>query len=294
MGTNKTTRPDTNHSNNGIMEQPMLSVTLMAKRLHRKVVDVEEYLENNQPPFDRDQQDRLKRMSKYMQNQRSRMKQAWKIHNDTGKLDNVDNSNIAKIVKESEDEVREAIEETKKYLTLSDQSGPAVEAKNEIEKDQKVTGQENEHNNVDATTTEMPQLHNPHIRKVDVASLPVNKIRTEKRPDQKLSRTEVTLEMVIAMVEQLLAEQDDYGVSTTEENDANKKQCNAGGGQEGKPAVDHAVDKTGTKRGQNGDQYRKERYGQWRQQKKRNTNRGKVRNPLGGLQELLCRAQKMA
>ena len=44
----------------------MLSVTLMARSLRRKVVDVEEYLENNQTPFDRNQQDRLKRMNKYV------------------------------------------------------------------------------------------------------------------------------------------------------------------------------------------------------------------------------------
>ena len=40
------------------------------------------------------------------------MKQAWKIHNATGKLDDVYNSKITEMVKESEDEVREATKET--------------------------------------------------------------------------------------------------------------------------------------------------------------------------------------
>ena len=59
------------------MEQPKSAITRMAKRLRRKVVDMEEYLEDNQAPLDPTQRKRIKHMNKDMHEQLERIKQAW-------------------------------------------------------------------------------------------------------------------------------------------------------------------------------------------------------------------------
>ena len=86
----------------------------MAKSLRRKVVDVEEYLENNQTPLNPEQRKRLKCMNKGMRDQLGRMKQAWRVHNDADKLDDAYTLEIAKIVNNAEDEVQEKNQGVKK------------------------------------------------------------------------------------------------------------------------------------------------------------------------------------
>ena len=58
------------------MEQPKLAITRMANRLRRKVVDMEEYLENHQAPLDPTQRKRIIHMNKDMRDQLNRIKQA--------------------------------------------------------------------------------------------------------------------------------------------------------------------------------------------------------------------------
>ena len=63
------------------MEQPKSAITMMAKRLRRKVVDVEEYLEENQAPLDPTQRRRLAHMNDETREQLERMRKAKRNRN---------------------------------------------------------------------------------------------------------------------------------------------------------------------------------------------------------------------
>ena len=93
------------------MEQPKLAITRMAKRLRRKVVDMEEYLEENQAPLDPTQRKRIKHMNKDMREQLDRIKQAWADRNKEDKFDEIYVEEITRIITDSEDYVRETIME---------------------------------------------------------------------------------------------------------------------------------------------------------------------------------------
>ncbi len=95
------------------MEQPRLAITRMAGRLRRKVVDMEEYLEENQAPLDPMQCRRVKHMNKDMREQLERIKQAWKDHNEDDKLDDIHVKEITRIIADSEDDVRVTIMESR-------------------------------------------------------------------------------------------------------------------------------------------------------------------------------------
>ena len=84
----------------------------MANRLRRKVVDMEEYLENHQAPLDPTQRKRIIHMNKDMRDQLNRIKQAWDDHNDVDRFDDIYIAEITRIITDSEDDVRETIMES--------------------------------------------------------------------------------------------------------------------------------------------------------------------------------------
>jgi len=100
------------------MEQPKSAITMMAKRLRRKVVDVEEYLEDNQAPLDPAQRRRIKHMNNEMREQLERIKQAWANRRKDVEFDKAYIDEINRIITDSEDDVRETIMESRKIMNM--------------------------------------------------------------------------------------------------------------------------------------------------------------------------------
>ena len=108
------------------MEQPKLAITRMAKRLRRKVVDMEEYLEENQAPLDPTQRKRIKHMNKDMREQLDRIKQAWADRSREVKFDETYIEEINRIITDSEDDVRETIMESRRVMNMPNISPSSV------------------------------------------------------------------------------------------------------------------------------------------------------------------------
>ncbi len=100
------------------MEQPKSAITMMAKRLRRKVVDVEEYLEDNQAPLDPTQRRRIKHMNNEMREQLERIRQAWANRKKDVGFNKAYIDEINRIIADSEDDVRETIMESRKIMNM--------------------------------------------------------------------------------------------------------------------------------------------------------------------------------
>ena len=198
------------------MEQPKLAITRMAKRLRRKVVDVEEYLENNQAPLDPTQQRHLENMHKDMRDQLGRIKQAWSDH-DEEYFDDAYVSEIASIITESEYDVREALEESRKFMSVqrgtSDvtQTTGGINKPGEHRESKEQTGGRADEKEV-ITEDGIPHRKEIQIRKVDVENGP-QCINRSVEPASAAVKGKENLETVRATVKLLMAAQDgpNYG-----------------------------------------------------------------------------------
>ena len=100
------------------MEQPKSAITMMAKRLRRKVVDVEEYLEENQVPLDPTQRRRVTHMKNEMREQLERIRQAWANRKKDVQFNKAYIDEINIIIADAEDDVREIIRESRKIMDM--------------------------------------------------------------------------------------------------------------------------------------------------------------------------------
>ena len=96
------------------MERPSLSIRLMAKCLHRRVVNIEEHLENNHEYLDPEQREHLDRLINDMLKQLGEMENAWVNHKSGTTVKTDHPAEIAGIINNAEDEVWETLDESRK------------------------------------------------------------------------------------------------------------------------------------------------------------------------------------
>ena len=151
------------------MEQPKSAITRMAKRLRRKVVDVEEYLEDNQAPLDPAQRRRIKHMNNEMREQLERIKRAWANRRRDVEFDEAYIDEINRIITDSEDDVRETIMESRRLMNMPNVSPSSATCEaigtSRTEEDREIRGSGNNGKRVDADdNTDAGQ--DIHMRKV--------------------------------------------------------------------------------------------------------------------------------
>ncbi len=151
------------------MEQPKSAITRLAKRLRRKVVDMEEYLEDNQAPLDPTQRKRIKHMNKDMREQLERIKQAWANRRSDVEFDEAYVEEINRIITDSEDDVRETIMESRRVMNMPNvsPSSAACEAigASETGENKEIRGSDN-NGNKEHTGKIIDAGQDIHMRKV--------------------------------------------------------------------------------------------------------------------------------
>lgn len=185
------------------MEQP--------KRLRRKVVNMEEYLEENQAPLDPTQHKRIKHMNKDMWEQLDRIKQAWADRNEEDKFDDIYIEEITRIITDSEDDVRETIMESRRVMNMLNVSPnsatcEAIEMSG-TEGGQRQNGGGDNDGKEDNTDAKGNTSQNIHMRRVDTEDRQIDKshqIEVHKKEKKE------SLKSVQAAVEMLMAAQGEH------------------------------------------------------------------------------------
>ena len=180
------------------MDQPKSAIkaviTAMAKRLRRKVVDMEEYLEENQALLDPTQRRRLAHMNDEAREQLERMKKAWANRKADVKFDKVYIDEVNVIIADAEDDVREIIEESRKIMDMPNvsPSSAACAALREsgLKIGQKPRGSDDKDKDI-------------HMRKVGTKDM-----KHEGVVEQRRRTTKQTLGSVRATVDMLMAAQE--------------------------------------------------------------------------------------
>ena len=180
------------------MDQPKSAIksviTVMAKRLRRKVVDMEEYLEENQAPLDPTQRRRLAHMNDETREQLERMRQAWANRKADIKFDKVYIDEVNIIIADAEDDVREIIEESRKIMDMPNVSPSSATCatfeKSELKIDQGPRGSDDKNEDI-------------HMRKVGTKDIKHGDVVEQKR-----RTTRQTLESVRATVDMLMTAQE--------------------------------------------------------------------------------------
>ena len=119
-------------------------------------------------------------MNKDMRDQLSRIKQAWNDHNDVDKFDDIYISEVARIISDSEDDVRETLEESRKFMNTPDassnlatQTANNVSGTGEGQESEKCSDTADKEENV--TDAEATIIHDIRMRKVDTEAKPIEK-----------------------------------------------------------------------------------------------------------------------
>ena len=192
------------------MDQPKSAIksviTAMAKRLRRKVVDMEEYLEENQAPLDPTQRRRLAHMNDEAREQLERMKKAWANRKADVKFDKVYIDEVNVIIADAEDDVREIIEESKKIMDMPNVSPSSATydafEKGEHKMNQGPRGSDDKDKKIrNDDRTDAGQ--NIHMRKVGTEDMKRGSVVGKERKN-----TRQTLESVRATVDMLMTAQE--------------------------------------------------------------------------------------
>ena len=188
------------------MEQPKSAITMMAKRLRRKVVDVEEYLEEHQAPLDPTQRRRLAHMNDEMREQLERIRQAWANRKKDVQFNKAYIDEINIIIADAEDDVREIIRESRKIMDMPNVSPSSATCatfeESELKMNQGPRGSDDKDKKIhNDDRTDAGQ--NIHMRKVGTEDMKHENVVGKER-----KTTRQTLESVRATVDMLMTAQE--------------------------------------------------------------------------------------